>query len=226
MRKNTGCGNSHKKCPPLPKNDVAENARSLFTDVNELNNNDLEITRVLQEVDIQSMTEAEFHLPTFAREIKSIRKNVRLTQCRAIPVKGSNRFKVKLFVEGFVHKNIQYTEDGYGTLKDYSIDIPFKAYHVVDLKNQYTHIDFSSKNNNNMEYRELADDGFGADRCEFGSLTTEFYNEPIQCKILQSEVIQLDIVSNFDNWGRFNKITEKMDINLRVKLTQLQQIQD
>ncbi|MBH0231487.1 CsxC family protein [Halobacillus yeomjeoni] len=227
MKKNTGCGHGHehKHCPPLPKSDVAKNARSLYTEINDGPGADEEKTVVLKDVYIQSLTEADFHLPTFATEIKTIRKNVRLTQCKAIPVYG-DEYTVKLFVEGFVHKNIQYVEDGYGTVKDYSIDIPFKAYHKVELVNPYTPTQYSSKNNNDQEYRELAKNGMGADRCEFGSVTYEYYNEPINCKILWSEVNQLDIISNFDNWGRFNKVTEKMDINLLIKLTQLQQVQN
>ncbi|MCA0984408.1 hypothetical protein LCL89_10155 [Halobacillus yeomjeoni] len=222
MRKNTGCGRGHDKCPPHPKNDVAKNSRSLQTEVYVQPFGDEEKTVVLQDVFIQSLTEADFHLPTHATDIKTIRKNVRLTQCKAIPVIDNN-LAVKLFVEGIVHKNIQYVEDGTGNVKDYSIDVPFRAYHKVTLAKPITERFYSSKNSNTFEYRELADDGMGADRCEFGSLTFEINNEPIQCKLLASAVNQLDIVSDFDNWGRFRKVTEKMDIILLVKLTQLQQ---
>ncbi|WP_198162677.1 CsxC family protein [Halobacillus mangrovi] len=223
MRKNTGCGNGHKKCPPLPSNEVAK-SRSLHTDTFGVPFGDEEKTVVLQDVFIQSLTEADFYLPTYARAIKNIEKNVFLTQCKAIPVPGFP-CKVKLFVEGFVHKNIQYVEEGFGNVKDFSIDIPFKAYDLVKLEKPVKFpfgTEFSVKDNV-LQYRELAKDGMGADRCEFGSLTWEINNEPIECKLLAHAVNQLDIVHNFDNWGRFNKITEKMDITLVIKLTQKQQ---
>ncbi|WP_197061424.1 CsxC family protein [Halobacillus sp. BBL2006] len=227
MRKNTGCGNGHKKCPPMPQNDVAK-SRSLSTQSEQFAVQGAEEeTVVLGDVLIQSLTEADFHLPSYATAIKNIEKNIHLTQCKAIPVPG-NRNYVKLFVEGFVHKNIQYVEDGYGYVKDYSIDIPFKAYDQVQLANPVEYpFDFEySVKDNVLQYRELAKNGMEADRCEFGSLTFEINNEPIKCKLLASAVNQLDIIHNFDNWGRFNKVTEKMDINLVIKLTQKQQDPD
>ncbi|WP_173917516.1 CsxC family protein [Halobacillus sp. Marseille-Q1614] len=224
MKKNTGCGYGHKKCPALPPNDKAK-SRSLFTASEQFANaDDQEITVVLGDVLIQSLTEADFYLPTYARAIKNIEKNVSLTQCKAIPVVDNPNY-VKLFVEGIVHKNIQYVENAYGVVKDYSIDIPFKAYDQVELANPVDFpFDFEySVKDNVLQRRELAKDGMGADRCEFGSLTFEINNEPIKCKLLASAVNQWDIVKNFDNWGRFNKVTEKMDINLVIKLTQKQQ---
>ena len=225
MRKNTGCGNGYghgKKCPPL-SSDVAK-SKSLFTASEEFSSDDTEETIILGDVLIQSLTEADFELPSYARAIKNIEKNVSLTQCKAIPVVGNPGY-VKLFVEGVVHKNIQYVEDGYGYVKDYSIDIPFKAYDQVELANDVQYpFDFPySVKDNVLQRRELSKDGMGADRCEFGSLTFEIYNQPIKCKLLASAVNQWDIVHHFDNWGRFNKVTEKMDINLVIKLTQKQQ---
>lgn len=225
MKKNTGCGHGHghhKKCPPL-SSDVAK-SRSLFTESEEFATSEVENTVVLGDVLIQSLTEADFKLPSYARAIKNIEKNVTLTQCKAIPVVGNTGF-VKLFVEGVVHKNIQYVEDGYGYVKDYSIDIPFKAYDQIELANDVAEpfgFEYSVKDNV-LQRRELAKDGMGANRCEFGSLTFEINNEPIECKLLAHAVNQWDIVHHFDNWGRFNKVTEKMDINLVIKLTQKQQ---
>ncbi|WP_179134087.1 CsxC family protein [Halobacillus massiliensis] len=225
MKRNTGCGYGHDKCPPLPPNDEAK-SRSLFTETEQLAHKGMEeVNVVLGDVYIQSLTEADFYLPTYATAIKNIEKNVYLTQCKAIPVVDNPKY-VKLFVEGYVHKNIQYVEDSYGVVKDYSIDIPFKAYDKVKLANP---VDFPfdlggySIKDNVLQYRELAKDGMGADRCEFGSLTYELYNEKIHCKLLASAINEIDIVKNFDRCGRFNKVTEKMDITLVIKLSQLQQ---
>jgi hypothetical protein len=224
MKKNTGCGfGGHHGCPPQPSGDKAK-SKSLFTETYVPDLDLEEVTVVLGDVFLQSLTEAEIYLPTYARAIKNIEKNVSLTQCKAIPIPGFPEY-VKLFVEGIVHKNIQYVEGSYGVVKDYSVDIPFKAYDRVRLANPVNKpfgIDFSIKENV-LQRRELAKDGMGANRCEFGSLTFEINNEPINCKLLASAVNQWDITENFDNWGRFNKITEKMDINLLIKLTQKKQ---
>ncbi|WP_226584271.1 CsxC family protein [Halobacillus litoralis] len=218
MRKNTGCGQGHKKCPPMPDSDRAK-SKSVTAETASFFQGTEEITRVLGDVFIQSLVEADIELPSYARAIKNIEKNVYLTQCKAIPVVGSDY--VKLFVEGYVHKNIQYVEHDYGYVKDYSVNIPFKAYDKVQVGGTFP--TFYSVKDNILQYRELAKDGMGADRCEFGSLTFEINNEPIKCKLLASAINQLDIAHHFDNWGRFNKITEKMDLNLLIKLTQKQQ---
>ncbi|MDF2035786.1 hypothetical protein P2R12_02155 [Cytobacillus oceanisediminis] len=223
MKKNTGCG-SHDKCPPAPACDEVK-SNSMGCEVEQFSPaGNIEETVVLGDVLIQTLAEADIKLPSYASDIKHIRKNVFLTQCKAIPVVG-NPFFVKLFVEGYVHKNIQYAEDCHGCIKDYSVNVPFKCYHQVELANPVAFpfgTEFSVKNNI-LERRELAKDGMGADRCNFGSFTFEINNEPIKCKLLASAVNQWDITHNFDNWGRFNKITEKMEVILVVKLTQKQQ---
>lgn len=225
MKKNTGCGcNDHNHCPPAPASDTVK-SDSFGCEVEGFSPIDnVEETIVLQDVLIQTLVEADIKLPSYASDIKHIKKNVYLTQCKAIPVVG-NEFFVKLFVEGYVHKNIQYSEDGNGCIKDYSVNIPFKCYHQVELASPVVFpfgTEFSVKQNV-LERRELAKDGMGADRCNFGSFTFEINNEPIKCKLLASAVNQWDMTHNFDNWGRFNKITEKMEVLLALKLTQLQQ---
>jgi hypothetical protein len=146
-----------------------------------------------------------------------------LTQCRAHPAIG-NLNAVKLFVEGFVHKNIQYVEDCNGCVKDFSVDVPFRCFTQVALIEPpvFPFGEFSNKNNI-IERRELAHDGMGADRCVMGSLTFESFTEPIQCKLLFAAVNQWDFLQNFDNWGRFNEVEEKMEVILIIKLFQKQQ---
>jgi hypothetical protein len=233
LKKNTGCGcgghndhNGHKGCPPQPACDTVK-SKSLFCDSEQFAlPGTLEERVVLGDVLIQTLAEAHINLPTFASDIKHIRKNVSLTQCKALPVTGNPNF-VKLFVEGIVHKNIQYVEDCSGVVKDYSVNVPFSCFQQVQLASPllFPFGEFSVKNNV-LERRELAKDGMGADRCNFGSLTFEINNEPIKCKLLASAVNQWDILQNFDNWGRFDEITEKMEVILVIKLTQLQQDPD
>lgn len=230
MKSNTGhgCGcNDHKACPPMPANDeVKSKSGQCRTDTFLIGGT--EETIVLADVAVETLVEADIHLPSHATDIKTIRKNVHLTQCKATP-DFSDPFRVKLFIEGFVHKNIQFVDGGHGCVKDFSVNVPFRCFDFVNLINPVAfpfNDQFSSKNSENFEIREIAKDGMGADRCNFGSITFEINNEPIHCKLLASQVDQWDILNHFDNWGRFDKITEKMSVNLFIKLSQKQQVQE
>ncbi|MDF2036956.1 hypothetical protein P2R12_08205 [Cytobacillus oceanisediminis] len=223
MRKSTGCGNSgHDKCPPMPACDIADSTSS-FCKVTQFSRiRRIEETVVLGDFLIQILVEGDFKLPSYASDVKNIKKNVHLTQCKALPIPGVNNV-VNLFVEGYIHKNIQYIDNCDGFIKDYSVEVPFSCFKRVELARPvvFPFGEFSVKENV-RERRELAKDGMGADRCTFGSLTFEINNEPITCKLLASAVNQLDILQNFDKWGRFNKVTEKADVLLAIKLTQKQ----
>ena len=87
---------------------------------------------VLGDVPIQALTESDIYLPSPATDIKNIRKNVYLTQCKAVPVipeefPETAPTAVKLYVEGYIHKNIQYADGCEGSVKDYSVNAPFKC---------------------------------------------------------------------------------------------------
>jgi hypothetical protein len=184
----------------------------------------IEETVVLGDFLIQTLVESEIKLPSYATDVKQIKKNVNLTQCKAVPIPGNNNV-VNLFIEGSIHKNFEYVDGCEGCVKDYSVDVPFSCFNRVELSRPavFPFGEFSVKENV-RERRELAKDGMGADRCTFGSLTFEINNEPIRCKLLASAVNQLDILENFDNWGRFDKVIEKADVILAIKLTQKQAI--
>lgn len=225
MRKNMGHGCDGKHgCQPEPSCDVVK-SRSTFCEAEPFVGGVVEERTVIADVLLETLVEADITLPTNAIAIKNIRKNVRLTQCKALS-DSANPNAVKLFVEGVVHKNIQYVEECNGCVKDYSVEIPFRCYdRVTPLANPVAFPfgnEFSVKSNV-FEVKELDKKGHGADPCTSGSLTFEIYNEPIKCKLLASAVNQWDIIEEKDRWGRFNKITEKMDVFLVLKLTQLQQ---
>ncbi|WP_417897197.1 CsxC family protein [Bacillus haimaensis] len=233
MKRNTGCGcgsgsgsrSNHDFCPPAPPCDVADTIHQGGCNVEPFPViADEERTIVLTDITLQTNVESQIKLPTFAREIKHIRKNVSLTQCKAIPSVLNPSTVVKLYVRGIVHKNIQYVEDCTGVVKDYGVDVEFSCFQDVTLENPifFPFGRFSQKGSID-EVRELAKDGMGANRCTFGSATFEVFNEPIGCKLLFAFVNDLDFLENFDNWGRFNHVTEKMEVLLGIKLFQKQQ---
>ncbi|MDQ0243043.1 hypothetical protein J2S09_000579 [Bacillus fengqiuensis] len=235
MKKNTGCGcNDHKSCPPLSACDRVKAERtdcdnkSFPPDGVMLKTPVLDALVPLAEVDVQALVEADIYLPTPAREIKQIRKNISLKQCRAIPSAFDPKI-AKVFITGILHKNIQYV-DHTGFVRDFSVDVEFSCNEKVKLWNpvrtpfENFGIDYSVKNSNVFEYRELAKDQHGGNRCVSGSATFETFNEPIQCKLLGTYINELDLYKDFNKFGKFDKVTEKMEILLFLKLSQPQQV--
>ncbi|MEH7117996.1 hypothetical protein V7128_11325 [Neobacillus vireti] len=225
-----GCGgsshshSSHNACPPMMECDTAK-THADFCTVGTLNSlNQIEQTVILAQVPLHITTEADICLPSPAQEIKHIRKNVFLTQCKAVPRFDPNggglTARLDLFIEGFVHKNIQFSESCNGFVRDFSVNVPFRCFTPVNVN----HFPFcsSQKSNEITETREMDKDGMGSNRCAFGSRTFENFNEPIKCKLINAEVNQFDIPKNFDRWGNFKEITEKVSIDLLVRLTQVQ----
>ncbi|ESU33594.1 hypothetical protein G3A_05170 [Bacillus sp. 17376] len=226
MKRNTGC-NSYG-CPPQPNCDQAETFRvdcsnnSYPPDGKHLKYPVVDVPVPLAEVEIQAEVEADIQLPTAAREIKHMRRNVSLKQCKAIRSKMDPHM-VKLYITGVVHKNIQYVESCSGNVKDYSVDVPFNCNQAVYVKNYPDHEHFSQKNTV-YERRYTDKHGMGADNCTSGAYTYEYYNQPIDCKLLFSFVNDLDLYKDHDAWGRFKRITEKMEVGLFIKLLQEQQV--
>ena len=242
MKKNTGCNDSHG-CPP---SSACDKAKTKLTDCEFFPGaitSNAPLTRVLDalvplaEFELEVDVEADVYLPTAARDIKWIKKNVTLTQCKAVPssqlVDGGAGRVVKLYISGILHKNIQYIEDCSGFVRDHSADVHFSCAERIVLTNPIRQpigtgtpslgTAFSQKSSV-LEYRELADDGMGANNCVTGSETFEFFNEPIECKLLGQRTREIDLLKDFDSWGRFRKITDKAEIRLFLKLLQMQQV--
>ncbi len=242
MRKNTGCNSSHG-CPPQTSCDTAKTLR-VDCDSNSYPPTGTDLIIPVADIDVslgvvnlQVDVESDIDLPTPAREIKNMKRNVSLTQCKAIissmpdaqypSAAGYSCVDgytiVKLFVSGIVHKNIQYVDQCSGFMRDFSVDVPFTCIQRVKVFNPPSEELLSNKNAIS-ERRFIDKKGHGADRCTSGAFTEEYYNEPIKCKLLYSFVNDIDLYKDFDNWGRFSRITEKMEVGLRIKLLQKQQV--
>jgi len=217
-----------EKCLPHKPNDQAKVTHSdcdsfeLAVVGNDLAVPVIDANVVLAEIEVAANVEAHIKLPTPAKEIKNIRKNFYLTQCKAVPSLRGPEF-VSLFITGYIHKNIQYSDDS-GFIRDYSVDVPVSCTQTVALVNP-TDVAFTSIKNTLLERRELAKDKHGADRCVHSQFNFENFNEPIKCKLLTAAINEVDLLKDFDKYGRFNKITEKMEVFLIVKLLQTQQVE-
>ncbi|WP_078410885.1 CsxC family protein [Priestia abyssalis] len=226
MKKNTGCGcNDHHGCPPAPHCGFAHvKATDCFVD-NVENAGSIEQEVIVADVRVQALVEADVDLPTPAREIKYMRKNVSLKQCEAFPSQFNSDI-IKLFVTGVVHKNIQYVEACSGFVRDFSVDVPFHCnLRVEDPTIDTITFDPSDKNAlGSQERRFIAKNGHEGDRCRFGGESNEDFNEPIRCKLLAGDVFEFDLPKDFDRFGRFNKLTEKMEVLLTIRLLQTRRV--
>ncbi|MBA4537063.1 hypothetical protein H1Z61_07870 [Bacillus aquiflavi] len=212
---------SEKHCPLPP----CDKAKTIRVDCNSFGFSfgpTAFIPIVLGEVELQALVESEITLPTAAKEIKSVRRNISLTQCKAVPSAIPLSRQVKVFVSGVIHKNIQYVESCSGYLRDYSVDVPFSCNQAVFAPRAIEL--FSQKSTLTNERIFINEHGDGADKTTSGGLTFEFFNEPIECRLLFSVVNDIDLHKNIDSSGRFRKIIEKAEVVLIFKLLQKQQV--
>lgn len=225
MKGNPSCGcNDSNICPPLPTCEKASVKRSNPCFSKTSKKTVPIISRVLADLQLSVLVEADITLPTPAMEIKSIRKNVSLKQCTVVPTFStlspcSKERMVNLFITGVVHKNIQYVEDCSGYIQHFSVEVPFSCNQQVPVVVPPSFL-FSEKTRS--EELLFQDQGLGGDRCQFGMRTFEDFNEPIECKLMSAGTLQLDLLKDFDKSGRFKKVTEKMEIVLSLKLLQKQ----
>ena len=199
-------------------------------------------TTVLVTVSIPA--ETIFTLPTKALELKKIRKNLKITQCRFFnfspPVSGKPQDTPKLFLSGFVRKDIQYSEPTYqtahtvaGTIKDFVVDVPISC--VVDLGRRLVIPPtlFSQQ----LEYEFLSEkalpSGFSpkdhlmsGDISELNMVSTEFLNQLPTCKLVYSQINEMDDAIDrqplkcgpFEE-GTFKTVQEKMIVLIQIQLT-------
>ncbi len=191
---------------------------------------DFKIPKVLAEFVIQIDTEAKIRLNEPAYEIKRIEKQVFLTQCRFIA--GTD----KVFLEGYIRKNIEYAArtctntkgSGIGgTIKDTTVHVPFRAYTRVDFKGNKPYI---RPNLPPVVARYFDEKRMGKDIREADRSEVEIFNEPVYCELEWSAVFDADIdakgtpIQGFKNEEEFQEFTDKSVVYLCIKLLQKQQI--
>ncbi len=199
-------------------------------------------TTVLVTVSIPA--ETVFTLPTKALELKKIRKNVKITQCRFFnfspPVCGKPQDTPKLFLGGFVRKDIQYSEairqtatTVEGVIKDFVIDIPFTC--VIELgrrlrvpptlfgqQQEYEFLSTSSLPSGFSPKDKL----MSGDISELNMVSTEFLNQLPTCKLVYTQINEMDDAIDrvslqggpFEE-GLFSTVQEKMTILIQLQLT-------
>ena len=174
---------------------------------------------VLSQFELEFSCETIIKLDYPAQDIKRIKKNVFLGECKLL-IKAN-----KLFLGGIVRKNIEYgTEDN---IRHATVEVPFKC----TTKVEYFAPPVISSADEEIEIETLRSDGTGIDLSEITHISKENFSEKIYCKLVSDEIKELDILDedkveneNPECERMFETLTEKMVIKLNLKLIQEQEI--
>ena len=200
---------------------------------------------ILAELELQLHLNALINFPEPVLEIKDIKKRVVLTQCRLLLPSH------KLFIKGFVRKNIQYatpsTEIAPSTemsvasdMHSFTTEVPFEC--VTEIKdflsmpvmpqvNRREEFDFGISKALPSGYPEK-DKMLTSDLSQFHQESQQYYNELPYCELISSKIIEWDeatdrtplpVTAPF-NEGMFQTVEEKMILDICIKVLQNQQI--
>ncbi|WP_430788256.1 CsxC family protein [Virgibacillus flavescens] len=200
---------------------------------------------VLAELSLELNLDATITFPEPVLEIKDIKKRVNLTQCRLLLPTH------KLFVKGFVRKNIQYaspsneiekssTHSVASDLHSYTIDIPFECVtEIEDFLSMPVMPEFNNRQEFDFTVSKALPSGFPekdklltSDLSQFHQESSQYYNELPFCELISSKIIEWDEAvdrlplpesSPFAE-GYFTIVEEKMVLDIVLKVLQNQQI--
>ncbi|MDI6505000.1 hypothetical protein QL993_09390 [Bacillus wiedmannii] len=189
---------------------------------------------VLAESTIQIVVESDVPLDPPATEIKRVLKNVFLTQGKLVPVAfepvpGTPYSRVtrgKLFVQGYIRKNIEYAnEECNGVLYDRIANVPFSGF--ADL----TETDFlslaliaSSSDTTSHFINPKNGDLPRLDKYFFQN--SVFYNEQPYVELVSAQFFELDFSPCPTELNEsFDTLREKIVLDLTLKVLQVQQVQ-
>ena len=203
----------------------------------------VKIPVVLTECNVTITIQSSHKIEDDVLEIKRIRKNVYLSQCKLIPNSENGKPNTGiLFLDGFIRKNIEYSTDEYnnnngvsrGKLKHVTFKIPFKCTTRVTFNTPPKYN--SNTPENNVEILEnfinpcnTCDEAIQGENIRDKNIQLiEFFNEKVFCELISAEFIESDILENpickEYNKG-YNKLTEKVVLLLTIKLLQNQNVE-
>lgn len=200
---------------------------------------------VLAELTLQVDIDTCITFPEPVLEIKDIKKRLKITQCRLLLPTN------KLFVKGFVRKNIQYASPSMdiaasnatsvaSDLHSYTVDVPFQC--ITEIK-KYISSPVLPEVNNRQEFDFFVskslptgypekDELLTSDLSQFHQESMQFYNELPFCELISSKIIEWDEAIDRQplpqggpiDEGYFTKIEEKMVVDFTIKVLQNQQV--
>lgn len=204
---------------------------------------------ILAETNITIPVEATITLDQAVREIKRIKKNVYLTQSRLIPFSSTPTPTTPvngiLFIAGFIRKNIEYatqtcitagTPNFCGNIGQCTVEVPFNFTTRVTFIRPPVFTENTTPSELEFFTDKLqgcdicADPVLGRNPCDQSFLFTEFFNEKPFVELVNATVTEVDIHTNptrdcaLPTEQLFTKLTEKLVVNLTLKVLQKQQV--
>ena len=201
---------------------------------------------VLAETNITIPVEAIITLDQIATEIKRIKKNVFLTQSRLIPFSQDGYPHTGiLFIEGFIRKNIEYATESChsckggnscGDIRHCTVEVPFNFTTRVTFLRKPIFTENNAASELEFFTDELrgcdvcADPILGRNACDQSFFFTEYFNEKPFVELVKADITEIDIHTNPKSScheateQKFSQITEKIVVNLTLKVLQNQQI--
>lgn len=188
---------------------------------------------VLAERVVQIVVEANIELEDGAVEIKRVLKDVFLTQCKLVPVAfedfNETGFRevtrAKLFVEGFIRKNIEYaTDDCNGEIRFTTANVNFHGF--VDLtEDDFLTLPLFAAGSANRSQFINPKNGDLPRLDKFFFENTTFYNEQPYCELIRADFFELDFSPCPTPLNEeFFEIREKIVLDLTLKVLQVQQV--
>lgn len=212
---------------------------------------------VLAELNVQVDVHSTVTLPEKALEIKRIKKRLKLTQCRLITTKHHDKHPdrckekehgmSKLFLEGFVRKNIEFATPDCkshfgvcGNIRHCTVDVPFSCVTPIWDFNGSPPLPIIFNESREFEYSRSAplppdfpekEQLLSGDLSEFNQCSFEYFNELPFCELISSNICELDEAlklkpvpgAPFEE-RVFREFTEKMVIEITLKVLQNQQV--
>jgi len=207
----------------------------------------VKIPVVLAEVNITIPVEATITLDQPAMEIKRIKKNVFLTQSRIIPFfQECGPDTGILFIEGFIRKNIEYatktcsiieTPNVCGDIRCCTVEVPFNFTTRINFIREPIFIENSIPSELEFFTDKLqscdacSDPVIGRNPCDQSFFYTEFFNEKPFTELVRADIAEVDIHTNpnlsctVPTEQIFTQLTEKVVVNLTLKVLQEQQVE-
>lgn len=218
----------------------------------------LRVPVTLAELNVKTNLVANIHFPDPVLEIKDIKKTVKIVQCRLLLPGISEspysdpfeRTTLRLFIKGFVRKNIQYATPTPSStsqcvaseIRSLTADVPFDCVTTIDADDFLTppQLPFNNKRSE-FDFFRSQDLGHGfpekdkllsSDLSQFHQVSTQHYNQLPFCELLRSEIVEWDEAIDREpipghapfEEGAFRTIVEKMFLEFTIKVLQNQQV--
>jgi hypothetical protein len=188
----------------------------------------IKVPVILAELELQLSVDAEVEIPIPAREVKSLNKTIKITECTLL--QDTN----VLFIKGYVKKTIQYTfspvsyyQGLFENVRQCNVEIPFGCTTKVTFNGLDPLVPIP-KNSTEYEYNVKQDHEYKGISDEItikSKISSQFYNEAPFCELVGSRIVEYEGISNCNpnnltKDGLIKSIEEKMVIQLTIKILQ------